>query len=118
MKPIALKPSTKSLANRVFAYCVLTVGGGFAGAVIAYRCYKEYQSTQGGQWALLVVAGILLPFILVIGEIIRFKMYCGTIPGVMCIDCRHQFGIKELVELGRCPQCQSKRVVGVRPDEG
>jgi DNA-directed RNA polymerase subunit RPC12/RpoP len=117
VKPIALKPSTKSLAYRLFAYSVLAVGGGIAGVGIAYSCYKEYQSTHGGEWVPLIAGGILLPFILVIGEIIRFRMYCGRISRVMCIDCRHEFGIRELVELGRCPLCQSKRVVGVRPDD-
>ena len=119
MKPIALKPSTKSLANRLFAYACLAVGGGIVGAAIAHSCYKEWQSTQGRQWIPLTVAGALLPFVLIIGEMIRFRLYCGGITGVRCLDCELDFEIRELVRLGRCPECRSKKVVGIEPeDEG
>ena len=110
MKPIPLKLSVKSRRNRWFAYGCLAVMTGTVGILIVREGIKDNQQ-------FFMLAGIALPFIFVIGEMIRFNMYCGKIPAVMCIDCRHEFKIKELCKIGKCPKCQSKRVVGVKPDD-
>ena len=111
MKPMPLKLSVKSRRNRWFAYGVLAVMTGTFGILIIREGIKDNQ-------LYFIVAGIALPFIFVIGEIIRFKRYCGKILAVWCVDCRHEFETKELCKKGRCPKCQSSRVVGLEPDDG
>jgi DNA-directed RNA polymerase subunit RPC12/RpoP len=110
MKPIGLKPSVKNRRARWFAYLCLAVMMGTAGFFIAREGVKDGNSS-------FIAIGVALPFIFVIGEMIRFSMYCGSIPSVWCIDCRHTFDIKQLCKTGRCPECRSRRVVGARPDD-
>jgi DNA-directed RNA polymerase subunit RPC12/RpoP len=110
MKPIPLKLSVKSKANRWFAWGCLAVMFGTVGILIVREGIKDNQQA-------FIIIGIALPFIFVIGEMIRFRRYCGRIPAVMCIDCRHEFDIKELCKTGKCPECRSTRVVGVKPDD-
>lgn len=110
MKPMPLKLSVKSRLNRWFAYGCLAVMFGTVGFFLAREGFKDNQQ-------FFVISGIALPFIFVIGEMIRFSMYCGKIPAVKCIDCQHVFEIKQLCKTGKCPECQSKRVVGVKPDD-
>jgi len=117
VKPVPLKLSAKSRTNRLFAYSCLGVISGVAGLAIAWTSYKEYRATGGGQWQVLMILGALLPFIMVIGEIIRFNRYCSKIAGTLCIDCRQASDIKQLVKADKCPRCGSRRVVGLVPDD-
>ena len=117
MKPVPLKISAKSRKNRWFAYSCLAVISGIAGIAIAWTSFKEYRATGGGEWQLLTILGVLLPFIMVIGEVIRFRRYCSKIAGAMCVDCRQEFDLKQLVKAGNCPGCGSRRVVGLVSDE-
>lgn len=117
MKPIPLKPAAKSATQRRFTYLCLAVVMGSVGATIAYSSYQEYQKTQGPEWGLAIVIGILFPFIFVIGEMIKLRKYFSKIDAVLCVDCRHEFDIDQLVKTGKCPQCQSRRIVGLEPDD-
>jgi len=110
MKPIPLKLSVKSRFNRWFAYGCLALMAGIVGFFIARVGFQDHQQV-------FIIGGIALPFIFVIGEMIRFANYCSKIPAVMCVDCRLTFDIKQLCKTGKCPECKSKRVVGVKPDD-
>ncbi len=110
MKPIPLKLSVKNRFNRWFAYGCLALMFGTVGFFIALEGFRDHQQP-------FIIIGIVLPFIFVIGEMIRFRMYCSKINAVQCIDCRHIFQIEQLCKTGRCPECQSKRVVGIKPDD-
>lgn len=117
MKPIPLKISVKSSRNRWFSYLILGVIMGTVGLLIALDAYKDYKAGGGGDSTFRLIIGIALPFIFVIGEMIRFKRYCRKIAAVFCIDCRFEFDIDELCKTGKCPECRSKRVVGLIPDD-
>ena len=81
------------------------------------NAYREYQATGTTEWPSYTIVVALLPFIFVGGEMLRFRSYCSKIAGAMCVDCRHEFDIKQLVKTGTCPACDSRRVVGLVPDD-
>ena len=118
MKPIPLKVGVKSRARRIFCYCCLGIITGALGIAIARVSLDDYQANDGsGEPLFRVMIGFALPLIFVVGEITRFRMWCGKIPAVMCDDCSNIFDIEDLLKTGKCPQCQSKRVVGIKPDD-
>jgi len=91
---------------------------GTVGVFIAVDGYKHCQSSgKTSELLVRVVIGIALPFIIVIGEMIRFKRWCNKIPAVRCLMYAHVFQIEELCKTGKCPNCGSKRVVGIKPDD-
>ena len=117
MKPTPLKMTAKSPRNRWFAYLCVGLIWGAAGWAIAYSSYQSYQETHGKEWPPLILIGILLPFIVVIAEMIRFRRYWRKIPAVLCVDCRHEFDTQQLVREGKCPACGSSRTVGLVSDD-
>jgi len=117
VKPIPLKISARIRANRLFSYVCLGVMTAIPIAVVAYNVYGEYQATGKADWPSYAIVLALLPFIFVVGEMLRFRSYCSKIPAVLCVDCRHQFDIKHLAKTGQCPECESRRVVGLVSDE-
>jgi DNA-directed RNA polymerase subunit RPC12/RpoP len=117
MKPIPLKISARSRASRFFSYLCLGVLMTIPIAILAHNAYGQYQATGKTEWPSYAIPLALLPFIFVGGEMLRFRSYCSKIPSVLCVDCRHQFDIKQLVKTGECPECRSKRVVGLVSDE-
>jgi len=84
---------------------------------MACNAYGEYQATGRAEWPSYTIILALLPFIFVGGEMLRFRSYCSKIPGVLCVDCRHQFDIQHLAKTGQCPECGSRRVVGLVSDD-
>ena len=73
MKPIPLKVCAKSAAHRRFTYLCLAIMMGSVGAAIAYTSYKEYQKTQAPELKVAMAIGVLLPFVFVIGEMIKVR---------------------------------------------
>ena len=87
----------------------------FIGVMIAHVGYADYVKDHRQGW-LLIALGIAFPFIIIGGEIYRYRDGAKKVRGVRCRDCGGEFPLKAIYKTGRCPECKTKRLVGVRLD--
>lgn len=87
-----------------------------AGWGIAYTCTVDYWKTRHPMVPPLIVLGLLLPVIIVGGERYRLKRGAKEIRCVRCTGCKSEFPLEAMYKTGRCPDCNSKKVIGVTLD--
>jgi len=109
MKEHGLRPQARRPLLRKGVYVMLAVMCGLAGFGIARTGWLDKRVD-------FIAIGIAFPFIIVIGEYIRNRLYFKKFQTARCKKCGHDFPFVTLLETGRCPECRSKRIVGLRPE--
>lgn len=118
-----MKSSTRqamTLAKRPFCRKIYFWGLGImtvvAGWGIAYTCIVDYWKTRHPMIPPLIVLGLFLPVIIVGGEWYRLKREAKEIRCVRCKECNSESPLEAMYKTGRCPNCNSKKVVGITLD--
>ena len=108
MKEEPLRPQARSPLLRKTVYVLLAVMFGIAGIFVVRTGVQDKRTD-------FIIIGIALPFIFAGGEYIRNRLYFKKFQTARCKKCEHDFPFDTLLKTGRCPECKSKRVVGLRP---
>jgi len=87
-----------------------------AGWGIAYSSYVDYRNEHRASAGPLIILGLLLPFIVIGGEVYRYMDGAKKIKCVRCRNCGKEHTLKAIYKAGRCPECNSKKLVGVKHD--
>lgn len=111
----ALTLAKRPLLRKIY-YWGLGIMTVVAGWGIAYTCIVHYWKTREPIVLPLIVFGSLLPVIIVGGEKYRLKRGAKDIRCVRCRECNSEFPLQAMYKTGRCPDCGSKRVVGITFD--
>jgi DNA-directed RNA polymerase subunit RPC12/RpoP len=82
----------------------------------AYECYIDYRDNHRATTGPLIILLLLLPFIVVGGEVYRYMDGAKKIKCIRCRNCGKEHPLKAIYKAGRCPECNSKKLVGVRHD--
>jgi DNA-directed RNA polymerase subunit RPC12/RpoP len=109
MKEHGLRPQAIRPLLRKGVYVMLVVMCGTIGILLAREGMRDKRVD-------FVVIGIALPFIFAGGEYIRNRLYFKKFQTARCKKCGNDFPFGKLLEIGRCPECRSKRIVGLRPE--
>lgn len=102
---VAKRPLLRKLYFGFFG--IMTTAMGWT---IGIGCFLKYRQTQEAIVVPLMILGFLLPFIVVGGEILRYKKGANKIQSIRCRKCDSEFSFKALYKAGGCPECGSKRV--------
>lgn len=111
----AMSLAKRPLLRKIY-YWGLGIMSVVAGWGIAYTCIVDYWKTRHPMIPPLIVLGLLLPVIIVGGERYRFKKGAKEIRCVRCRECNSESSLSAIYKTGRCPECGSKRIVGVTWD--
>lgn len=106
MREVSLRPQARSPVIRKGSYIFLAVIAGTGGIFIVREGFRDGRLD-------FIIIGAALPFIFVIGEMIRNHLYFKKFRTVRCQKCRHEFPMEALLITGRCPECKSKRIFGL-----
>jgi len=111
----AMLMAKRPLFRKVYfwSWGVITV---LAGVGIAYTAITDYVASRQLYCLPAIPLGIALPFIIVGGEKFRLWRAGKKIRCVRCEECSSEFPLKSIYKTGRCPECSSRRLVGIMHD--
>jgi len=95
---------------RKFYYGFMGIMTTTVGWAVGIGCFVKYRQTHEAIVVPLMILFFLLPFIVVGGEVLRFKKGAKKIRSVRCRKCESEFSLKALYKASGCPKCGSKRV--------
>lgn len=98
---------------RKFYYGFMVLFGLIVGLSLIFDAIKSHQANPSSPYSPFLFLGIAFLFIPIGIELYRFWDGVKKIRCVRCQECKSEFPIKAMYKTGRCPNCSSKRVVGV-----